>query len=94
MDDDTFRHRNSVCKRWNNSALNKKYCCIMDSFYIYIVANNWNYWQLYDLPIYKPDITFNRKVAKGKVLDDFIFIWKEYSTNNDPSNLLSIIEYN
>ena len=38
----------------------------MDSFYIYIVANNWHYWKLYDLPIVKPKISFNRKVAKGK----------------------------
>ena len=94
MEDETFSHRNKVSKRWNNTALNKKYCCIMDSFYIYIVANNWNYWKLYDLPIMKPKISLNRKVAKGLVLNDFIFIWKEYAINNDPSHLLSTIHYN
>lgn len=94
MDDETFSHRNKVSRRWNNSLLNKEYCCSMDSFYIYIVANNWHYWKLYDLPIVKPRISFNRKVAKGKVLNDFIFIWREYATNNDPSNLLSTIHYN
>lgn len=89
-----FKKRRNINIDWGLSPLctQSKYG-VFDSYYIWIVLNNWTYWEFYDLNIVKPERTLNRKVAQGKVKKDFQDIWKTYAIHSNGQNLLSRIKY-
>lgn len=89
-----FMRRRNINKYWGLSPISNltKYGTF-DSFYIWIVLNNWTYWEMSDLDIYKPDFTMIRRVAKGQVKKDFEEIWQTYADHSGEGNLLSRIYY-
>ena len=93
----TFYRRRAINLYWSqklNEILQYSHSPgIFDSFYIWVVLDNWIFWEFNDVEIVKPKITFKRKVASGRVLEDFKKIWQEYASNSIDSNLLSKIKY-
>jgi len=89
-----FMRRRNITLYWGLSPLaNMTKYSVYDSFYIWIVLNNWVYWDLDDLDIRKPTVTMVRKVAKGQVKKDFEEIWKMYASHSSENNMLSRIHY-
>uniref|UniRef100_A0AB39J755 F-box domain-containing protein n=1 Tax=Florenciella sp. virus SA2 TaxID=3240092 RepID=A0AB39J755_9VIRU len=95
----SFYRRRCINLYWssNNSSLKQIVWNptpgIFDSFYIWIVLDNWVFWEFDDINILQPKLTLNRKVASGKVLEDFKQIWQEYAQNGSRGNLISRIKY-
>jgi hypothetical protein len=89
-----FTRRRSINLQWGLSPLcNRTKYGVFDSFYIWIVLNNWVYWEFSDIDIRKPTLNMNRKVAKGRVKDEFEEIWTSYAIHSKEDNLLSRIHY-
>ena len=89
-----FVRRRGINVDWGLSPVrNLSKYSVFDSFYIWIVLNNWTYWEFYDLDIHKPNMTMVRKVAKGAVKKDFEEIWETYANHSNENNLLSRIHY-
>lgn len=89
-----FTRRRNINLRWGLSPL----CVqtkhgVFDSFYIWIVLNNWIYWEFNDIDIKKPSLSMVRKVARGQIKEDFEEIWKIYACHGNETNLLSRIQY-
>jgi len=53
------------------------------SYYSHIIATNWVYWSMPDIhnQLFRPEVSLNRGVAKGKTRDEFAAIWEQYKTN-------------
>lgn len=52
------------------------------SYYAHIIATNWDYWRMPpDLGLFRNEVTLTRGVARGKTLDDFVEIWRQYKKN-------------
>ena len=89
-----FMRRRNITLYWGLSPLsNMSKYSVFDSFYIWIVLNNWVYWDLDDLDVRKPTVTMMRKVAKGQVKKDFEEIWEMYASHSSENNMLSRIHY-
>jgi len=90
-----FKRRRNINIHWGLSPLcNGTKCGVFDSFYIWIVVNNWVYWEHGDIsPITKPSLTLVRKAARGYVKKEFEDIWFMYASNSNEFNLLSRIYY-
>ena len=89
-----FMRRRDITKCFGHSPMGN--LCkhgVYDSFYIWIVLNNWIYWDFDDLNIRKSTVTMVRKVAKGKVKKEFEEIWGTYANHSNENNLLSRIHY-
>lgn len=88
-----FARRRGINIDWNLSpiAYRNKYS-VFDSFYIWIVLNNWVYWEVGDM-ILKPSLTMKRGTARGYIKREFEKIWQEYANNSNEDNLLSRIHY-
>ena len=94
MNCDYFLRRRNVNLSWGLSPLaNMSKYGVFDSFYIWIVLNNFIYWQYQDLDLRRPAVTMRRKVAKGQVKTDFEKIWAMYAIHSSENNLLSRIRY-
>ncbi len=94
MNCDYFTRRRNINLYWGLSPLcNLTKYGVFDSFYIWIVLNNWVYWEFDDLNVHKPPITMVRKVAQGRVKTDFEEIWNMYAIHSNEDNLLSRIQY-
>ncbi len=94
MECESFTRRRNINRYWGLSPLcdRSKYG-VFDSFYIWIVLNNWIYWHYDDIDIMKPSLSMNRKVARGNVKKDFQDIWHAYAVHSNEDNLLSRIHY-
>jgi len=91
---ESFTRRRNINLQWGLSPLcNCTKYGVYDSFYIWIVLNNWIYWEFSDIDIRKPTLNMNRKVAKGRVKDEFEEIWTSYAIHSKEDNLLSRIHY-
>ena len=89
-----FTRRRSINMRWGLSPLcNRSKYSVFDSFYIWIVLNNWIYWEFDDIDIKKPSLSMVRKVASGQTKTEFEEIWKKYACHSNENNLLSRIQY-
>jgi len=89
-----FTRRRNINIHWGLSPLcNRTKYGVFDSFYIWIVLNNWVYWEHGDIDIRKPSLSMVRNVAHGKVKKDFEDIWNTYALHSNESNLLSRIQY-
>ena len=94
MDCEYFRRRRNINLYWGLSPLcNRAKYGVFDSFYIWIVLNNWVYWEYDDIDMIKPSLSMVRKVAQGHVKKEFEEIWKMYATHSTEDNLLSRIQY-
>jgi hypothetical protein len=88
-----FTRRRGINIDWNLSPIaNRNKHSVFDSFYIWIVLNNWIYWEFGDTTL-KPDLTMVRKSAQGNVKQEFEQIWNEYAVHSNEDNLLSRIHY-
>ena len=88
-----FARRRGINIDWNLSPLaNRNKYSVFDSFYIWIVLNNWVYWEFGDMTL-KPSLTMKRGSAKGYIKKEFEKIWHEYAINSNEDNLLSRISY-
>ena len=93
MDCKYFARRRGINVDWNLSPIaNRNKYSVFDSFYIWIVLNNWSYWEFGDA-IMKPSLTMIRKSAQGSVKTEFETIWNEYAIHSNEENLLSRIRY-
>lgn len=89
-----FTRRRNINRIWGLSPLcNREKYGVFDSFYIWIVLNNWVYWEFGDADIIRPSLSLVRKVARGNVKKDFERIWNSYATHSNEGNLLSRIQY-
>ena len=87
-----FTRRRSINIRWGLSPLcNRSQYSVFDSFYIWIVLNNWIYWEFDNIK--KPSLSMVRKVARGQTKDEFEEIWKKYAYHSSETDLLSRIQY-
>ena len=89
-----FARRRNINRIWGLSPLfNHAKHSVFDSFYIWIVLNNWIYWEYDDIDILKPSVSMVRRVARGNVKKDFEVIWNIYADHSREDNLLSRIQY-
>lgn len=89
-----FTRRRNINIHWGLSPLcNHTKYGVFDSFYIWIVLNNWVYWEFDDIPMTKPSLSLVRKVAQGHVKKEFEDIWFMYASHSSEYNLLSRIHY-
>ena len=89
-----FTRRRNINRYWGLSPLcNRCKYGVFDSFYIWIVLNNWIYWEYDDVDIMKPSLSMNRNVASGNVKKEFQDIWNTYAAHSNEDNLLSRIHY-
>jgi len=94
MNCEYFTRRRNINKYWALSPLcNRTKYGVFDSYYIWIVLNNWIYWEYDDINIIKPSVSMVRKVAQGRVKSEFEDIWNMYAVHSNEDNLLSRIRY-